>query len=290
MPDHGTDLFKLIERELWRLLPCCEPDSQFVNSAIRDAIFPGGKRLRPVLTILGAQVFGRSGAEVMSAACAVEFVHASSMIIDDLPCMDDADMRRGNPALHLVYGEDIALLASLALLNQSYAIFGRTPALIREATECIGVAGMIGGQAIDLTPDGGGASMQERNRKTSALIRLAAVAGALAAGVPCTDAAALGEFGYRLGEAYQMYDDMRDSGAPSSSTGKTAGQDRRHRRMSHASLPDTQCFAELTGKIEEARGCLVDAYGAGAGTAGLLRFIDKIFASASVRTHAAAGD
>jgi geranylgeranyl diphosphate synthase, type II len=273
------DVLTKIECGLCKLLPQCQPDqAAALNQALRYAVFPGGKRLRPVLAVLGSRIFGKEDDRVWQAACAVEFVHASSLIIDDLPCMDDASMRRGNPALHCVFGEDIALLAGIALLNQAYAIFGQTPELIREATECIGVNGMIGGQAIDLEPYTEETSLAERNRKTSALIRLAATAGALAYGVSRDELAPLAAAGQCLGHAYQVYDDLRDAGSASQSTGKTVGQDLRHNRPSHAVRFDVAaCYEELFGLIEETRRSLMEAYGPGIGVAGLMGFIDRIF-------------
>ena len=141
----------LIESHLEHLLPCSGVRAAGrLNSAIRYAIFPGGKRMRPMLALMGAQLAQVNIDRAVPAACATEFLHAASLIFDDLPSMDDADVRRGRPALHLVFGEDVALLTALALLNRAYAIFGRSPALMHQATECIGVDGMIGGQAVDL--------------------------------------------------------------------------------------------------------------------------------------------
>src|SRR5580658_165893 len=206
-----ADLVKTIECALLAFLPQCHPDNAgALNDALRYAVFPGGKRLRPILSILGARIFGEPGEPVMRAACAVEFVHTSSLIIDDLPCMDNADLRRGNPALHRVYGDDVALLAGIALLNQAYALFGQSPELIREATECIGVAGMIGGQAIDLGAGMEDAALAERDRKTSAMMRLAFTAGALAGGASRDEVAPLAAAGQLMGQAYQICDDMLD--------------------------------------------------------------------------------
>jgi geranylgeranyl diphosphate synthase type II len=281
MPDRDSDLLRTIDRELMRLLPRSRQRCGILTDALHYAVFPGGKRLRPILTVLGAQVFGKSEGKVLGAACAVEFIHTSSLVIDDLPCMDDADLRRGNPALHLVYGQDIALLTGIALLNQAYAIFGRVPELIREATDCIGLEGMIGGQAIDLTPDSAEILLVERNRKTSALIRLAATAGALACGVSRDEVAPLAEFGQRLGQAYQIYDDMRDSGDASQASGKTPGQDLRHKRPNHAVRSESESWGELASGVNEARRTLTEAYGEGR-VAGLLGFVDSIFTAVTI--------
>ena len=284
-PVTGRDLVEIIELALSRHLPQCRPHVTALNDALRYSVFPGGKRLRPVLTVLGARIFedrdcGSLDERVLRAACAVEFVHTSSLILDDMPCMDDAGLRRGNPALHLVYGEDAALLAGIALLTKAYALFGHSPELILEATDCIGVDGMVGGQALDLCGEPGEATLAERNRKTSALMRLAATAGALALGASREETSPLAAFGQSLGQAYQIYDDMVDAGLSSECTGKTAQQDSRHSRPSHAtSLDMTACFAELAGLIEVSRESLISAYGESEGVRGLMGFIDGLFSS-----------
>jgi geranylgeranyl diphosphate synthase type II len=283
MSTTDADLVKTIECALLALLPQCRPNQAGgLNDALRSAVFPGGKRLRPILTVLGARIFGVPGEPVMRAACAVEFVHTSSLIIDDLPCMDDADLRRGTPALHRVYGEDVALLAGIALLNQAYALFGQSPELIREATECIGVAGMIGGQAIDLGAGLEDAALAERDRKTSAMMRLAFTAGALAGGASRDAVAPLAAAGQLMGQAYQVCDDMLDAGHAKRATGKTADQDSRHNRPSHSAQFDAAaCYAKVGGMMAEARRSLLDGYGDSGGVSGLLGFIDEIFAAAA---------
>jgi len=281
----GTDLVEIIDIALSKHLPQCRPHVTALNDALRYSVFPGGKRLRPVLTVLGARIFedrtdGTMDERVLRAACAVEFVHTSSLILDDMPCMDDAGLRRGNPALHLVYGEDAALLAGIALLTRAFALFGHNPELVFEATECIGVDGMVGGQALDLGGKPGQASLAERNRKTSALMRLASTAGALALGASREETAPLAAFGQTLGQAYQIYDDMVDAGLSSQCTGKTAKQDLRHGRPSHAAnLGMKACFAELASLIEVSRKALISAYGESEGVRGLLGFLDGLFSS-----------
>jgi geranylgeranyl diphosphate synthase type II len=281
LPIAEGDLVKIIDCALLTLLPQGRPGKAgALNDALRYAVFPGGKRLRPILTFLGARIFEADDERVMRAACAVEFVHTSSLIIDDLPCMDDAGLRRGNPTLHRVYGDDVALLAGIALLNQAYALFGQNPELIREATECIGMGGMIGGQAIDL--DGGlGDALAERDRKTSAMMRLALTAGALAAGASPDEVVPLAAAGHLLGQAYQICDDMLDAGHPDHTTGKTSDQDPRHNRPSHSARFDTvACSVKVVSMMEEARRFLLDGYGPSDGVRGLIGFVDKIFASA----------
>lgn len=282
LPTVEGDLVNIVDCALLTLLPQCPPGkARALNDALRYAVFPGGKRLRPILTLLGARIFGADDERVMRAACAVEFVHTSSLIIDDLPCMDDAGLRRGNPTLHRVYGEDVALLAAIALLNQAYALFGQNPELIREATECIGMGGMIGGQAIDLDGGLGDAELAERDRKTSAMMRLALTAGALAAGASPNEVGPLAAAGYSFGQAYQICDDMLDAGHPNHTTGKTTDQDLRLKRPSHSARFDaTECFVKVVSMMEEGRRFLLDGYGNSDGVYRLIGFIDKIFASA----------
>ncbi|HVF44310.1 MAG TPA: polyprenyl synthetase family protein [Pyrinomonadaceae bacterium] len=219
------------------------PAAERLNDALRYALFPGGKRLRPVLSLLASALVGVPRAEALTVACAVEFLHGSSLIIDDLPCMDDADLRRNRRTLHLVYGEGTAMLAALALLNQSYALLARAArscgragaahALVSEAARAVGAEGMIGGQALDLELRAGCAdadALAGRDLKTAALTRLMMTAGALARGAEEEDARALREFGECFGRAYQVCDDLLDGGRDAHLSGKTAGQDARHGR------------------------------------------------------------
>ncbi len=169
---HSNEFFKFlesnqqqIEASLKEWLPLsAAAGTKSYNEALMKAVFPGGKRLRPQLTILGARVGGASGEQSLLLGTAIEFIHTSSLIFDDLPAMDDARMRRNSPALHMIVGEGIAILAAVALLNQAYRLFAesaqskdeaaRLPQLIKEATACIGSAGMVAGQATELSLSG----------------------------------------------------------------------------------------------------------------------------------------
>lgn len=234
-----------LEAALERWLPVSSQlGAEALNEALRYAVFPGGKRLRPVLTLVATKLVGGDLEKALPAACAIEFLHTSSLVLDDLPAMDDADWRRGRRSTHLVWGEDVTLLAALALLNQSYALLAHAavengaPAsisdLIAEVTSCIGSEGMIGGQAVDLGPRATVASafLASRNLKTTSLMRLTLTAGAIASGACKADAAALARFGECLGATYQVYDDLLDEFGDRHATGKTARQDARHRRVS----------------------------------------------------------
>lgn len=208
-----------------------------LNEALEYAVFPGGKRLRPALALLASRLAGASRAQALGVACAVEFLHTSSLILDDLPSMDDADVRRARPALHLVYGEGVAVLAAVALLNQSYALLSDAACndggarLVREAARCVGSDGMVGGQVVDLETRAAAAdeeALASRDMKTVALMRLMMTAGALACGAGAVETLTLARFGECFGRAYQVCDDVWDeTGAV---TGKPARQDARHLR------------------------------------------------------------
>jgi len=215
-----------IERSLREHLPLAPAkiETQF-NEAVEYALFSGGKRLRPVLTLLGAELFGGKPEVIMPAAVAGEFIHTSSLIFDDLPCMDNAPERRGKTSLHEKFGEGLAVLVAIGFLNASYALVfvnhsnlpERAMLAHAELVECIGASGMIGGQSVDLAlAKGAGASENSqnfesvRNLKTSALMRLSLRVGAILAGASHLDLAALSRFAELLGDAYQLSDDLLD--------------------------------------------------------------------------------
>lgn len=233
-----------IERALNDALPVsAAPGTGRFNEAVRYAVFPGGKRLRPLLTLAASRLGGASDEQAMMHACAVEFIHTSSLVLDDLPSMDDAELRRGRPALHLAFGEGTALLVAVALLNQSYALLAgaardeaqaaRLPRLLAEVAACVGASGMIAGQAVEMALSGAPADesvLASRELKTTGLMRLMMVSGGILSGADEEDIKALAAFGESLGRAYQIYDDLADAWGDQQSTGKSVGQDLRHLR------------------------------------------------------------
>ena len=214
-----------IEKSLREHLPLAPPkiETRF-NEAVEYALFSGGKRLRPVLTLLGAELFGGKTELMIPAAVAGEFIHTSSLIFDDLPCMDNAPERRGKTSLHEKFGEGLAVLVAIGFLNASYALVfvnhmnlpERAMLAHAEIVECIGASGMIGGQSVDLALAkgvGNGASEDfeaVRNLKTSALMRLSLRVGAILAGASHLDLVTLSRFAELLGDAYQLSDDLID--------------------------------------------------------------------------------
>lgn len=241
LPNFIAGATPMIETALEQSLPIsAQHGAGRLNEALRAAVFPGGKRWRPILTLLGTMTAGGAAQSALPIACAIEFLHTSSLILDDLPAMDDAKLRRGRAALNLMYGEGLALLAALALLNQAYALLARdgegragTGRLIAEASRCIGPDGMIGGQAADIdirTSRDNSHALASRQLKTTALARLTIVAGAIADGAAEQDVAALARYGECLGSAYQIRDDLLDELGESATIGKNVGQDARHLR------------------------------------------------------------
>ncbi len=214
-----------IEAALREHLPLAPPnvETQF-NEAVEYALFSGGKRLRPVLTLLGAELVGGKMDLMIPSACAVEFVHTSSLVFDDLPCMDNAAERRGKESLHEKFGEGLAVLVAIGFLNAAYGLVfvnhngmpERAMAAHAEIVECVGASGMVGGQSVDLAlAKGAGAndnyeSESIRNLKTSALMRLALRVGAILAGADYLELAHLSRYAELLGDAYQLSDDLID--------------------------------------------------------------------------------
>lgn len=226
-----------IERRLSALVPERSHSGKALHEAMRYSLLGGGKRIRPLVTVLAAAHLGGRESLALDPACAVEMVHTASLILDDLPLMDDATLRRGKPTNHRAFGQDNALLAAVGLLNQAYAVIGRAPGLnatlrlelIDVLSEAIGDEGMIAGQAGDLTAHRESqdvASLQEINhQKTAALFVAGAEMGARIAGVATEEIAAVRSFARDVGLAFQIMDDLLDQSATELDVGKDTGQD-----------------------------------------------------------------
>jgi geranylgeranyl diphosphate synthase, type II len=243
-----------IDAALGRYLPGEPACPARVAEAMRYSLFAGGKRLRPVLALAGAEAVAeclRTGvaharALALPAACALELIHTYSLVHDDLPAMDDDTLRRGRPTNHVVFGEGLAILAGDALLTEAFALLAREPdeaqladeglgarklQTIRIIADAAGPCGMVGGQAIDLEAAGNGAALDAdalrmmHARKTGALIRAAALAGATMAGAPAPQLDAIGRYASELGLAFQIIDDVLDVQGASEDLGKTPGKD-----------------------------------------------------------------
>ena len=228
---------QLIDRALDRFLPRATVKPRTIHAAMRYSLFAGGKRLRPALTLAAAEACGGEPSAALPAACAVECIHTYSLIHDDLPCMDDDDLRRGRPTSHKVYGEGIAVLAGDALLTISFEILAQAretarykmPTLIRELATASGSQWLIGGQVADLESERrkiSGAELKYIHRcKTAALLTASIRLGAMSANATPARLAALTTFGQCLGVAFQVIDDILDVTQTTEKLGKTAGKD-----------------------------------------------------------------
>jgi farnesyl diphosphate synthase len=221
------------DRELDRLMPRASDDPETLHEAMRYAVFGGGKRLRPALVrLLGAQ-FGATDSACAASAAAIECLHTYSLVHDDLPCMDDDELRRGRPTCHMVYGEATAVLVGDALQTLAFALLARegarAPALVECLAEAAGSRGMVGGQALDLTlaPDRASAADVElvHGWKTAALITAACEMGAIVAGGGSSERSRARAYGRALGLCFQAVDDILDVTGDAATLGKTPGKD-----------------------------------------------------------------
>ncbi len=217
---------KLIDEALDECLPREDEPPAIIHRAMRYALFPGGKRLRPLLTLAAAEAVGGNSRPVLLSACALELIHAYSLIHDDLPALDNDDYRRGKPSSHKAFGEDIAILAGDALLTRAFGLIsengkrpgidkGLTLLVIREVARAVGTSGMIGGQVDDLETGEGReitlASLESiHRRKTGALLELCLKVGAILGGGNEKEVEALSYYGRDIGLAFQIGDDILD--------------------------------------------------------------------------------
>jgi geranylgeranyl diphosphate synthase, type II len=244
-----------VDGALERCLPSAPACPPRVGEAMRYSLFAGGKRLRPMLALASAEAVAavqRAPAEgaralTMPVACALELIHTYSLVHDDLPAMDDDTLRRGRPTNHVVFGEGMAILAGDALLTEAFALIAREPRrgdgvsddtiaarklrTLQIVAEAAGACGMVGGQAIDLEAAGAAGRVDAEGlramhaRKTGALIRASALAGAVMAGADDPHLYAMQRYGDELGLAFQIVDDILDVEGASHELGKTAGKD-----------------------------------------------------------------
>lgn len=228
-----------VEACLASLVPPDETWPRTLHAAQRHALLSPGKRFRPLLTHFLSDAAGLDPAlsdAAIEVGCVIEMVHAASLILDDLPCMDDADLRRNQPTTHVAFGESTAILSATALLNRSFGVLARNKSLSPEqrAELCdllsfaVGSTGLIAGQIADLDNDGE-ASVADIERvnylKTGALFDFAADAAAILVDSPAQQRAALKDFSRQLGLAFQLLDDVKDILQPSEISGKTACRD-----------------------------------------------------------------
>ena len=242
---------KMVNKALDQCLPSGNAYPPSIHQAVRYSVFAGGKRLRPILVLAGAEAVGGSPETVMPAACAVELLHTYSLVHDDLPAMDNDDLRRGQPTCHRAFGEATAILAGDALLTSSFNVLAQLPQstgvpservvrVISELAQAAGTQGLIGGQVVDLASEGGTVDedMLEyiHTRKTGALIRVSVRAGAILSGASEAQLQKLTDYANSLGLAFQIVDDILDVVGDEQVIGKPVGSDQRNQKATYPAL------------------------------------------------------
>jgi farnesyl diphosphate synthase len=238
-----------MEADMSAYLPAATVVPTKLHEAMRYALLGGGKRVRPLLVFAAGAIFDADVQALSRAAAAVEMIHAYSLVHDDMPCMDDDELRRGKPTVHVAYDEATALLVGDALQAQAFAVLAGTgsipPArlvtMLRLLADAAGSAGMCGGQAIDLDSVGVSLTLEQLERmhqlKTGALLRASVVLGALAGkDLHAEELKALNDYSRAIGLAFQVVDDVLDATADSATLGKTAGKDAADNKPTYVSI------------------------------------------------------
>ncbi len=248
LPAFFEEDHRLVDAELERLLPAESERPSLIHQAMRYSVFAGGKRVRPILCIEAFGIFSSERTEVLPVACALEFIHTYSLIHDDLPALDNDDLRRGRPTCHKKFGEAMAILAGDGLLTLAFEALANAPApqaervaLIQEIASAAGTRdGMVGGQVADLEAEGKEVTPEMleyiHRSKTAALIRASILAGAIAGGASREDQNLLRTFGGLIGWAFQVTDDILDVEESSAALGKTAGKDQAQQKATYPAL------------------------------------------------------
>ncbi len=243
-----ADRTEAVNRALDRFLPRATTRPATIHQAMRYSLFAGGKRMRPALSLAAAEACGGSPEDALPLACAVECIHTYSLVHDDLPAMDNDDYRRGKLTNHKVFGEAIAILAGDALLTQAFEIAARCKgwpryphrAIILELTHAAGSGQLVAGQVADLEGEGKKISADQlkyiHERKTSALLCCSARLGGMSANCTVAQLKALTDFGYHVGLAFQIIDDILDVTQTSERLGKTAGKDTKAQKATYPNI------------------------------------------------------
>lgn len=280
-----TERKALIDRALEEILGERPLGPEKLRQAMRYGLFPGGKRFRPILLMAAGELFGGKHHLLLPFACALELIHAYSLIHDDLPALDNDELRRGAPACHKVFGEGMALLAGDALLTEAFCVISRPELarelgsglvleLVGEVGRAAGVGGMVGGQALDLEAEGREVVLAEVEnihvRKTGALIHVAAKVGARIGGAAPEELRAVSRFAEFLGLAFQVADDILDAEGQPGENGREAEEKKK------ATYPSVVGLPAAKGRLGELlQSCLNELghFGAGADSLrGLARY------------------
>jgi geranylgeranyl diphosphate synthase, type II len=266
--DHAS-----VEAALHTILPPETTTPVSIHRAMRYSVFAGGKRIRPLLCIAAARVFTVKPVAAVHVGCALELIHTYSLIHDDLPALDNDDLRRGKPTNHKVFGEAIAILAGDALLTLAFQTLAmsavepqRRITLLAMIAEAAGTnRGMIGGQVADIEAEGKpcdhGTLEYIHRSKTAALIRASIVAGGIVGGADRADVTRLLSFGENIGWAFQVVDDILDVEESSATLGKTAGKDQAQKKATYPALHGMEVSKDIAAELEKKALAELDVFG-----------------------------
>lgn len=266
---------QLVEKELHRILDI-EEKPEIIYEAMRYSVFAGGKRLRPVLCLSSCELLGGDIKKALPVACAIELIHTYSLIHDDLPAMDNDDLRRGKPTNHKVYGEAIAILAGDGLLNLGYEVlvrhalehpedYERILKATNEIATASGCKGIIGGQVVDILSQNTELTYEElkfmHEHKTGALIEASVCAGAYIAGATEEDIHALREYARLIGFAFQIKDDILDVIGEEEKLGKKVGSDKEKGKFTFVNIFELEKSQEMVVELTQNAVKILDRFG-----------------------------
>ncbi|HEY6896424.1 MAG TPA: farnesyl diphosphate synthase [Rhodocyclaceae bacterium] len=270
-----TEIQRRSEAALESRLPASSHAPARLHDAMRYAVLGGGKRVRPLLCHAAGGIFGVAGDVLDYPACAVEMIHAYSLVHDDLPCMDDDTLRRGKPTVHVQFDEATAMLVGDALQSQAFQVLAESPvgaeravSMLHLLAQASGSRGMAGGQAIDLAATGQNLGLTELEfmhvHKTGALIRAAVLMGAHCGEASEVQLKALTHFANRVGLLFQVVDDILDSEASTATLGKTAGKDAAQNKSTYVSLLGLAAAKDKAHELQQDAHQALESFGAAA--------------------------
>ncbi len=262
-----------VDAELDRLMPRADEYPPRIHQAMRHSAFAGGKRIRPILCLEAGRLFGGDEASLLKLATAIELIHTYSLVHDDLPALDNDDLRRGKPTCHVAFDEATAILAGDALLTLAFEILA-SPAVtgesrrlraLHELARAAGTRGMIGGQVVDLEASGGAVDGRKldyiHSAKTGALIRAAVRSGAIYAGASESDLDRISTYGEKIGLAFQIADDLLDVTGSAASLGKTPGKDHEQKKLTYPAVYGVEASRQRAEKLVGEAQAALEVYG-----------------------------
>lgn len=254
---------RLIDPGLEAILSSEDMPVRKLGEGVRHAVFPGGKRIRPILTMASCEAVGGECPQIVPIACSLELVHCYSLVHDDLPAMDNSDLRRGLPTVHKVVGEGIAVLVGDELLTLAFQTLSniegidesKRTRLIRELARACGTAGLVGGQALDLESEGKSVEKETVHeivrRKTAALIEASVAMGGIAGNATDDELARLRKYGTLIGTAFQIMDDVLDAEGEEERLGKPVRADEQKKKATYPSLIGIKRSREMAEQLTD---------------------------------------